>query len=145
MNTLIARLFVLTATLLCLTLTGCSRSDPEKALRGTVDKMQAAAAARDASGVLEHLAEDFVRDSGGMDKAQVRGLLVGLFIRNQKVMVTTTVREVTITGNTATARIHVLATGGAGLIPERADGWEFTTAWRKEGSAWKLYNAQWND
>jgi ketosteroid isomerase-like protein len=128
-----------------LLLAACGRSDPEQALRETVKQMQQAAQARDASGVLQHLAEDFVRDSGGMDKAQARRLLLALFLRNEKVTVATTVRDVKIDGNTATARINVLATGGAGLIPERADGWEFVTTWRREGKAWKLFNAQWND
>jgi ketosteroid isomerase-like protein len=121
----------------------CSRDTPEAALRSTVASMEEAAKARDAAGVLKHLAEDFVRDSGGMDKSEVRRVLLGVFLRNEKVTVAATVREVKIEGNTATAKINVIATGGAGLIPERADGWEFTTAWRRDGSDWKLYNAEW--
>jgi ketosteroid isomerase-like protein len=123
----------------------CGRTDPEKALRSAVDQMQQAAQSRDAAAVLSHVSDDFVREGGSMDKAQARRVLLGLFVRNEKINVAATVREVKIDGNLATARIHVLATGGAGLIPQRADGWEFVTAWRREGSAWKLYNAQWSD
>jgi ketosteroid isomerase-like protein len=129
----------------------CSRSDPEQLLRSTVDQMQQAVLARDVSGMLEHISDDFVRETGSsqsaaaMDKMQLKRILAAAFLRNEKISLITTVREVKINGKLATARIHVLATGGAGLLPERADGWEFTTAWRQEGKDWRLYNAQWND
>ncbi|MGL4575910.1 MAG: hypothetical protein ACRCV9_14090 [Burkholderiaceae bacterium] len=134
---------VVMAALCLLVAAACSRESPEAALKGAVDQMQQAAQARDAAGMLKHLADDFVRDSGGMDKSEARRILLATFLRNEKITIATTVREIKIEGNIAKAKINVIATGGAGLIPERADGWEFTTAWRKDGSSWKLYNAEW--
>jgi ketosteroid isomerase-like protein len=134
--------FVL-SVLCLLALAACSRTSPEAALRENVAQIADAVRARDTSAVLKHLADDFVRDSGGVDKAEVRRMLTAAFLRNEKIALTATVREVKIDGAIATAKINVIATGGAGLIPERADGWEFTTAWRRSSNDWKLYNAQW--
>lgn len=137
---------------LCIALAACSRSDPEQALHNTINQMQQAVHARKAGDLLEHIADDFVRESAGqggnaaiMDKKQLQRVLTAALLRSENITLVVTVGEVKINGKLATARIDVLATGGSGLLPERADGWEFTTAWRQEGSTWRLYNAQWND
>jgi ketosteroid isomerase-like protein len=126
-------------------LAACGRSDPEKELRAAVDKMQAAIQAKDASGFLEHLADDFTRESGNFDKKEARRILAGVFLTNQNINVVATVREVKIDGQRATAQIGVLATGSSGLLPERGQSWVFTTNWRREGSQWRLFNAEWKE
>ena len=100
---------------------------------------------RDARALLHHVADDFTRDSGGFDRRQMRALLLGVFLRNQRIRVVTTVREVRIDGDRGRVRLNLLATGGAGLLPERGRLWDVSSAWRREGSDWKLYNAEWSD
>ncbi len=126
-------------------LTACSRSDPEKELRSAVDKMQAAIEAKDASGFLEHVAEDFTRESGSFDKKEARRMLAGVFLTNQSIKVVTTVRDIKIEGQRATAQITVLATGSSGLLPERGQSWAFTTNWRRESGRWRVFNAEWKE
>lgn len=126
-------------------LSACSRSSPEQALRDTIAAMSAAVEARDAKALFAHVADDFVRDSGGFDRRQLRALLLGLFLRNQRIHVVTNVREVQVDGDRGRVRLGLLATGGAGLLPERGRLWDVSSAWRRDGGDWKLYNAEWSD
>ena len=126
-------------------LSACSRSSPEQALRDTIAVMVQAVESRDAKALFGHVADDFTRDSGGLDRRQLRALLLGLFVRNQRIQVVTTVREVRIEGNRGRVRFNVLATGGAGLLPERGRLWDVSSAWRLDGGDWKIYNAEWSD
>lgn len=126
-------------------LAACSRSSPEQQLRDTIAKMSDAVEARDASTLLAHVADDFTRDSGGMDRQQLRSLMLGLFLRNQRIKVLSTISDLRVDGERATVKLAVLATGGAGLLPERGRAWNVTTTWRREKSEWKVFNAQWAD
>ena len=126
-------------------LSACDRASPEQALRDTIAAMVQAVESRDAKALFDHVADDFTRDSGGLDRRQMRALLLGLLLRNRNIRIVTTVREVRIEGNRGRARLHLLATGGAGLLPERGRLWDVSSAWRREGGDWKLYNAEWTD
>ncbi|MGE0802557.1 MAG: hypothetical protein AB7G13_18865 [Lautropia sp.] len=134
----------LLAALVMLLAAGCSRSPSEQGLRDVIAEMAAAVEKRDAAAFLSHVADDFTRESGGMDQQQLRALLLGLFLRNQRIDVVTSIREIRIDGKRATVRLSVLATGGAGLLPERGRAWDLTTAWRHDGD-WKIFNAQWTE
>lgn len=134
--------FALTA-MLALALAACSRSDPEKELRAAVARMATAIEKRDPAAFLEVLADDFTRESGAFGKQDARRLLAGLMLRNARIGITAIVTDVKIEGQRASAKVRVLATGGDGLLPERGQTWEFDTAWRREGSQWRLFNAEW--
>jgi hypothetical protein len=41
--------------------------------------------------------------------------------------------------------VRVVATGGAGLLPERGQAWDFESAWRRERGQWKVFNAEWRE
>jgi len=41
--------------------------------------------------------------------------------------------------------VKVFATGGAGLLPERGQTWDFDSAWRRESGRWKVFNAEWSE
>ena len=122
---------------------GCSRSDPERELRATIAAMAAAIESKEVGRVLDHVTEDFTRDSGGFGRQEVRRVLAAALLRNDKISVTAVVTSIEVQGNRATAQVRVVATGGAGLLPERGQTWDFTTAWRREGSQWKVFNAEW--
>src|SRR5690606_14146813 len=70
-----------------LVLAGCSRSDPETALRGTVASLQAALEQRDAAALQQYLADDFIGNDG-LDRDGARRLAAMYLLRHRDVGVT---------------------------------------------------------
>jgi hypothetical protein len=133
------------ALVLALAAVACARSDPEKELRAAVDAMAAAVEQHRVGDALEPVAEDFTRDSGAFSKQDARRLLAATMLRNEQIRISATVSDVRIDGDRALAKVRVVATGGAGLLPERGQTWEFDTAWRRERGHWKVFNAEWRE
>lgn len=124
---------------------GCSRSDPEQELRSTIAAMARAVESREPSTFLDAVTDDFARESGAFGKLDARRVLAGAYMRNEKITVSAVVTEVRIDGDRASARVKVFATGGAGLLPERGQTWDFDSAWRREKGRWKVFNAEWRE
>lgn len=124
-------------------LVACSRSDPERELRDTIARMAAAVAARKPAALLDHVAEDFSRESGVFGKNDVKRVLAAVLLRNEQITVSAVVTDVRIDGTRASARVQVVATGGSGFLPERGRHWDFSTDWRRDGGRWVVFNAQW--
>jgi hypothetical protein len=136
---------VLAALLAALLAVGCARSDPEKELRSTIAEMAQAIEGHKPADFFDAVADDFARESGAFGKQDARRLLAGAMLRNEKITVSAVVTEVKVDGDRATAKLKVLAAGGAGLLPERGQAWEFDSAWRREGGRWKVFNAEWRE
>lgn len=127
-------------------LPGCSRSDPERELRATIDRMAQAIEQREPGDFLDALADDFTRDSGAFGKQEAKRLLAGLILRNERIRLAVVVTEVAIEGDRARVALRVFATGSAGgLIPERGRTVEFTSTWRRERGQWRVFNAEWRE
>lgn len=126
-------------------LAACSRSDPERELRATIDAMARALEQRRPGDFLDAVAEDFTRESGAFGKQEAKRVLAGVLLRNEKINLAVVVTEVQVQGERARAQLRVVATGGAGLLPERGQVWEFQTTWRRERGAWKVFNAEWRE
>ena len=124
---------------------GCGRSDPERELRATIESMMRAIEKRDPAAFLEAMTDDFSRESGAFGKPDAKRTLVAANLRNERIEVSAAVTEVRIQGDRAYARVRVIATGGAGLLPERGQIWDFETAWRRERGQWKVFNAEWRE
>jgi ketosteroid isomerase-like protein len=124
---------------------GCGRSDPERELRATIDAMAQAIEKREPAAFLDAMADDFSRESGAFGKQDAKRTLVAAILRNEKIHVSAAVTELRIDGERAFARVRVVATGGAGLLPERGQTWDFESAWRREGGQWKVFNAEWRE
>jgi ketosteroid isomerase-like protein len=124
---------------------GCGHSDPERELRATIDTMAQAIEKREPAAFLDALTDDFSRESGAFGKHDAKRTLAAAILRNEKISVTTAVTEVRIDGDRAFARVRVVATGGAGLLPERGQAWDFESAWRRERGQWKVFNAEWRE
>jgi ketosteroid isomerase-like protein len=140
----IARSLALLLTAVALT-SGCGRSDPERELRATIESMAQAVEKREAAGFLEAVSDDFTRDSGAFGKLEAKRVLAAAFLRNERIQVSAVVTDVRIDGDRAFAKVRVVATGGAGLLPERGQTWEFSSSWRREGGQWKVFNAEWRE
>ncbi len=129
-----------------LILTACSRPDPEKALRAAISEMETAFKARDTAKVMSYLADDFARPSSGdMNKQEARRTMAAVLLTNPNIYMNVTIRDVVITGDSATAKLVVVAGGGQGIIPERAQSYDFMTRWRLEGGKWLVYSADWTE
>ena len=139
---MIGRAFLVAMMLLAV---ACSRSDPEKELRAAVASMAQAIEQHRVADALEPVADDFTRESGVFGKQDARRVLAATMLRNEKIQVSATVTEVRIEGDRAFAKVRVLATGGAGLLPERGQTWEFDTVWRRDRGVWKVFNAEWRE
>jgi ketosteroid isomerase-like protein len=124
---------------------GCGRSDPERELRATIDSMARAIEQREPAAFLDALADDFSRESGAFGKQDAKRTLVAAVLRNEKINVSAVATEVRVDGDRAFARVRVVATGGAGLLPERGQAWDFESAWRRERGQWKVFNAEWRE
>ena len=142
MNVLL-RLGCIFALPVAFTLGACSRSDPERELRSAVTAMAQAIEQREPAAFLDSISDDFARESGVFGKQDAKRLLVGAYLRNEKISVNAVVNDVRIDGDRARAKVRVFATGGAGLLPERGQSWEFDSVWRRESGRWKVYNAEW--
>ena len=128
-----------------LALVACGRSDPERELRATVTQMARAIEQREPADFLDALSEDFTRESGAFGKQDARRVLAGVLLRNERIQLSAVVTDVRVEGDRASAKVRVIATGGAGLLPERGQTWEFDSTWRREKGRWKVFNAEWRE
>jgi ketosteroid isomerase-like protein len=127
-------------------LIACARTDPEKALRTAIADIEAAVKSKDAAKFASYLADDFARTgTGGMNKQEARRTVAAVLLTNPNVYINVTIKNVSITGDSATATMVVVAGGGSGIIPERAQSWDFTTKWRYESGKWLVYSADWKE
>jgi len=123
----------------------CSRSDPELELRAAITRMAQAIERHAPGDLLEHVADDFTRESATFGKRDAQRLLAGVLLRNEKITVSAVVTSVVLTGDRARTKVRVIATGGSGLLPERGQTWEFDAGWRREKGTWRVFNAEWQE
>jgi hypothetical protein len=140
-----ARIALIAFVVLATAALSCSRSDPERELRSAVAAMAQSIEQREPAAFLESISDDFARESGAFGKQDVKRLLLGTYLRNEKINVNAVVTDVRIDGDRARAKVRVFATGGAGLLPERGQSWDFDSVWRRESGRWKVYNAEWTE
>jgi hypothetical protein len=140
-----ARIALIAFVVLATAALSCSRSDPERELRSAVAAMAQSIEQREPAAFLESISDDFTRESGAFGKQDVKRLLLGTYLRNEKINVNAVVTDVRIDGDRARAKVRVFATGGAGLLPERGQSWDFDSVWRRESGRWKVYNAEWTE
>jgi hypothetical protein len=133
------------AALMAGQLPACARSDPERELRATIATMAQAIERREPADFLGGLAEDFTRESSAFGKQDAKRVLAGLLLRNEKITVSAVVTDLQIAGDRAQVRLRVVATGGAGVLPERGQTWEFDSAWRRVDGRWQVFNAEWRE
>ena len=79
-----SRIFIATIFMTPILLAACAaKSSDEAQVRTLIDSVEAAAEARDASDVLDYVADNYA-DSNGLDKPQLQNFLRGYFLAHPK-------------------------------------------------------------
>jgi hypothetical protein len=129
------------------TLSGCHRTPAEQAIRDTITQMQKAGNDHDVDALIAPLSDDFIgtEDQGENLDRKTFGRYVRLILMRESNIhaslgpITVTVQD----DHHATASFTAALTGGSGLLPSDGQLEQIDTAWRLEGSTWKLLSAQW--
>lgn len=126
-------------------LPGCARTPPEERLRQAIAASQHDLEARDAAGLVENVAEDFVGPDG-MDRTGLRRTAQAAFLRYRAVGVTLGPMQLDMAADSrhATVRFTAALTGGDGaVLPESARLYQVESGWRQAGEAWELTSLHW--
>lgn len=134
---------ILAASLVLMSLAGCSRSAPEDRLRARINAMQDALEARRPTDFVAGIAEDFSSDSG-LDREGVRNLLRLQVLRNERIGATLGPLKIELHGERASVTFSAMLTGSrGGLLPDNARAWSVRSGWRDGPDDWQLIHAQW--
>lgn len=144
-NALARRVFVAVA----LIMVGCGAPEqsPEARIKALIAAVEAAAEARDISG-LKDLVSSRYQDRRGHDRQTALRIAQGLFIRNQKIHLLTVIRDMEIAGETASARILAAMAGRPiesvqSLVNIRAELMRFDVEFVREDGEWRVRSADW--
>ena len=128
---------------LCALLAGCGGEPAQERIEAAIAEMEAAVEAREPSGFLEHVSDDFSGQRGAIDRRALRGYLASLLVGNAMVEVTLAPSTITLHGEErATVEVSAVVIGGARL-PERGEHLKIRSGWRLDGGEWKVYAAEW--
>ncbi len=140
----------LLCTMCLLVLAACAPTPPEAGIRAAVDDIAHALDAHDNAAVRAYLTDTFqggpAAEPGQLDKAGVRRLLAGYFLRYRNI-------GVVISGLTITPLAHdptqawsdatVLLTGAEGLVPETGRLYKVRGLWTQSDGDWRLVQLTW--
>jgi hypothetical protein len=133
----VSPIFIAAILLATMLLAACgSKSSDEEQVRAVIDSVEEAAEARDASDVLEFVADDYA-DSNGLDKIQLRNLLRGYFLAHPRLELLVTVEnlEFPVDGLAqAVVSVRSLELG----VP---DAQRLKVEFRRAGGEWRVVRA----
>ena len=136
----------LACALLCLPLlAGCHRTPDEEQVRQSITAAADAARNNDADGVLAQVSKDFIGNEGDFDRRDLQRFLALRAFRHDSTGVLVGPVSVKWQGERLIATFTLTLTGGSAgsLLPDNAAVYAITTAWRREGSHWRCYSADW--
>jgi len=120
-----------------ISLSACgARSSDEQQVRELVTRVENAAEERDASDVLEHVADDY-QDSNGFDRQQLQNFLRGWFLAHPKVELMVSIEELTFPAD-GLAQAEISVTSVSLNDPERV---RLKVEFRRAGSEWRVSRA----
>lgn len=134
------------ALLFAVLLAACQRVPAEQQISQAIEIAAAAARNNDAKGVLAVISDDFTGNDGDLDRDGLRRLLAVRALRQDKTGVLIGPVAFTHQGDRIIAKFNLVLTGGkpGDLLPDQSAIYPMTTAWRKEGGEWRVYNATWS-
>lgn len=124
-------------------LAGCASEPDAEALRRIIGEMETAVESGEPGDFLEHVGESFSGQSGGMNKAQLRVTLIAIKMRHERIGVVPGDAEIEVTGDRASVKMRVLATGGS-WMPETGQILDIDSQWQREDGDWRCISANWN-
>lgn len=126
------------------TLSVCARTPDEQKIRQTIAAMKQAMEDGAPRAFIDHVSTDFSGDRGSVDRNDLANILRVQVLRNERVNVLLGPIDVETQGDRATAKLTATLAGrGAGAMPERVSVFSITSSWKRAGSGWECYNAQW--
>ncbi|MEP6938704.1 MAG: hypothetical protein ABI846_02985 [Rudaea sp.] len=122
----------------------CARTPDEEKIRETIAAMKQAMERGSPRDFIDHVSVDFKGDHGDVDRNRLANILRVQVLRNERLNVLLGPIDVEVQGDRATAQLTATLAGrDAGAVPERVSIFAITSSWRRAGSAWECYNAQW--
>lgn len=136
----------LLAALALTALAACHRDSDEEQVRTAIAQAASAARVNDSGGVLNLVSDDFTGNDGELDRHGLRQLLALRALRHDTTGVLVGPIVIARHGDRLTATFTLTLTGGTAgsLLPDQAAVYAMTTAWRRDGRAWRCYNASWS-
>ena len=136
---------VVLAVLACSALGACHRTPDEQQVREAIASAATAARNNDADGVLAFVGDDFVGNNGELDRHGLKQMLVLRAFRKGSTGVLVGPVSIERQGDRLVATFTLTLTGGKAdsLLPDQANVYEMTTAWRREGHDWRCYSTDW--
>ncbi len=137
----LAALVLFTGVVLC----ACHRTPDEEQVRQAIAAAATAARGNDADGVLAVVSDDFVGNEGELDRHGLKQMLVLRAFRHDSTGALIGPVSIQHQGDRLIATFTLTLTGGkaASLLPDQADVFAMTTAWKREGAQWRCYSAEW--
>ena len=128
---------------LLLGLAGCGGASAEQRLRERIAAREEAIEQRDAGAFMDGVAEDFVGESA-IDRRQLRQLLAANMMRNAEISAVLGPLSIEMLESHARVQVEVVVSGGSGgLLPERAQAYTISSAWRDGDDGWQVVEASW--
>jgi ketosteroid isomerase-like protein len=126
-------------------LSGCHHGSDEDQVRQAIASAASAARDNNADGVLDHVSDDFTGNDGDMDRRDLKRMLALRAFRHDSTGVLVGPLSIERRGDRLIASFTLTLTGGKpdSLLPDRADVFAMSTAWKREGGSWRCYSASW--
>jgi ketosteroid isomerase-like protein len=126
-------------------LSACHHGSDEDQVRQAIASAATAAQDNDADGVLAQVSDDFVGNDGDLDRRSLKQMLALRAFRHDSTGVLVGPVSVERQGDRLIATFTLTLTGGKpdSLLPDQADVFTMSTAWKREGRDWRCYSATW--
>jgi hypothetical protein len=124
-------------------LAACHRTPDEQQVREAIAAAAHAAESADAGAFGDVLAEDFDGNQGEFDARRLVNLLRVAHLRDERITVVLGPIRIEPRGERLVASFTATLGGGGKLLPEHLGVYDVETAWRRDGSRWRCYNATW--
>lgn len=127
-------------------LAGCSEPPSDEIqLRQAVAAMEQAVEAKQSEPILDYLSKDFLGNTT-YRKANIRGMLLLHFRRNQHIHVYLRIASLTIKDDKAQMQCQVILAGrGEQVLPQRGRVLVIDSDWEKRDGDWRVMKARWQD
>jgi hypothetical protein len=130
------------AVAVSIALGGCADEPDADALRRIMGEMETAVESGETGDFLEHVSDNFLGQSGAVDMRQLRVTLLAIKMRHERIGIVPGDAEIEVSGDRASVKIRVLATGGS-WMPETGQILDIVSQWQREEGEWRCISADW--